>query len=183
MLNLSELSYFFDGIGLDSKELSFQIKTVLEGEVIEKADEIKALKKMKSKPKQFNPPAQVESENLFKYAINFTDLASQGKFDKVVCRDESLNGLIEILCRRTKNNPIILGEAGVGKTAIVEGLAQKIVSGNVSSGDVFYNDFSYQLPDPAVDSTYNIDNLSLITYLCERNSFEIIQVIKTSLTP
>ena len=58
-----------------------------------------------------------------------------------------------------------------------------IVSGNVSSGDVFYNDFSYQLPDPAVDSTYNIDNLSLITYLCERNSFEIIQVIKTSLAP
>ena len=132
LLNLSELSYFFDGIGLDSKELSFQIKTVLEGEVIEKADEIKALKKMKSKPKQFSPPAQVESENLFKYAINFTDLASQGKFDKVVCRDESLNSLIEILCRRTKNNPIILGEAGVGKTAIVEGLAQKIISGNVS---------------------------------------------------
>jgi len=143
LLNLSELSYFYDGIGLNSKELSFQIKTVLEGEVIEKADEIKALKKNRAKPKQTPSSIQTDSENLFKYAINFTDLASQGKFDKVVCRDESLNQLIEILCRRTKNNPIILGEAGVGKTAIVEGLAQKIISGNVS--DFLINKKIYSL--------------------------------------
>jgi hypothetical protein len=58
-----------------------------------------------------------------------------------------------------------------------------IATGSVANGDVFYNDYSYQLPDPLVDSTYNIDNLSLITYLCERNSFEVIQVIKTELAP
>lgn len=58
-----------------------------------------------------------------------------------------------------------------------------IVNGNATNGDKFYNDFSYQLPDPSTDSTYNVDNLSLITYLCDRNSFEIIQVIKTELNP
>ena len=59
----------------------------------------------------------------------------------------------------------------------------QLSSGSVSSGDLFYNDFSYQLTDPLVDSTFNINNLSLITYLCDRNSFEVIQVIKTELAP
>ncbi len=58
-----------------------------------------------------------------------------------------------------------------------------IVSGNATNGDIYYNDYSFQLPDPSSDSTYNINNLSLITYLCERNTFEVIQVIKTELAP
>ena len=58
-----------------------------------------------------------------------------------------------------------------------------IVNGNVNAGDKFYNDYSYQLTDPANDSTFDINNLSLITYLCDRNTYEVIQVIKTELTP
>mgnify|MGYP001283483528 FL=1 len=69
--------------------------------------------------------------NLSKYCQNLTELAREGRFDKVISFDDSIDSLIEILCRRTKNNPIILGEAGVGKTALVEGLAQKVADNEV----------------------------------------------------
>ena len=58
-----------------------------------------------------------------------------------------------------------------------------IVNGSVNAGDKFYNDFSYQLTAPSTDSTFEVANLSLITYLCDRNSYEVLQVIKTELNP
>ena len=68
---------------------------------------------------------------LEKYAINLTDKAKEGKLDPVIGRDEELRRIMQILSRRTKNNPILIGEPGVGKTAIVEGLTQKILAGDV----------------------------------------------------
>ena len=70
-------------------------------------------------------------ENLQKFAINLNERAVQGKLDPVIGRDEEIRRVLQILSRRTKNNPILVGEPGVGKTAISEGIAQKIVDGNV----------------------------------------------------
>ena len=70
-------------------------------------------------------------ENLNKYAINLNEMASKGKLDPVIGRDEEIRRVLQILSRRTKNNPILVGEPGVGKTAISEGIALKIIDGNV----------------------------------------------------
>lgn len=71
------------------------------------------------------------NEALNKYCVNFTQLARDGKIDPVFCRDAEIRQMIDILARRRKNNPICVGEAGVGKTAVVEGLALKLVEGDV----------------------------------------------------
>ncbi|MGD0351979.1 MAG: AAA family ATPase [Dehalococcoidia bacterium] len=78
-----------------------------------------------------SPTAESKYRSLEKYGRDLTELARQGKLDPVIGRDEEIKRVMQILTRRTKNNPVIIGEAGVGKTAIAEGLAQKIAVGDV----------------------------------------------------
>ena len=117
------ISQLLKDSGLNEKELTSSIMDYRNGK---KAD---------------TPSAEDTYNSLNRYAINLNELARNGKLDPVIGRDDEIRRVLQILSRRTKNNPILIGEPGVGKTAIAEGLAHRIVSGdvpeNLKSRDIF----------------------------------------------
>ena len=106
-------------------------KKVLEQAGLEYSEVLKILSELRGTQRVDSPEPEGKFQVIERYTINLTQLARQDKLDPVIGRDEEIRRVMQVLSRRTKNNPVLIGEAGTGKTAIVEGLAQRIVAGDV----------------------------------------------------
>ena len=108
-----------------------QSSAILKEQKISKEDLIKEIKMIRGKQTVSDPNAETKYRVLEKYTINLTKQAKEANLDPVIGRDKEIRRLMQVLSRRTKNNPVLIGDPGVGKTALVEGLAQRIHSGDV----------------------------------------------------
>ncbi len=123
---------------IDGKD---QVANLLKDAGVAKKEIIKAFKELRGGSRATSTSAEGQYNALNKYARNLNQLAKSGKLDPVIGRDEEIRRVLQILSRRTKNNPILIGEPGVGKTAIAEGLAHRVISGdvpeNLKSKDIY----------------------------------------------
>jgi len=114
-----------------AKESSGDIAEIFTGHNITEERVYQALLEVRGSARVTDPRAESKYKALSKYSVDLTDLAREGRLDPVVGRDLEIRRVMQTLTRRTKNNPVLIGDAGVGKTAVAEGLAQRIVAGDV----------------------------------------------------
>ena len=112
-------------------EVKSSASDILKSNGVTKAELEKAIAELRNGQKVTSQSAEESYQALSKYAVNLNDAAKSGKLDPVIGRDDEIRRILQILSRRTKNNPILIGEPGTGKTAIVEGLAHRIIRGDV----------------------------------------------------
>ncbi|MFB9121212.1 ATP-dependent chaperone ClpB [Bergeyella porcorum] len=140
-------------------EISSPVSTLLKDMGVTKSLLEGGIKELRKGSKATSASSEETYQSLSKYAKNFNELAAEGKLDPVIGRDEEIRRVLQILSRRTKNNPILIGEPGVGKTAIAEGIAHRIISGDV--------------PENLMDKTlYSLDMGALIAGAKYKGEFE-----------
>lgn len=140
-------------------EVNSEVSKILKDFGVTKNSLEAAIKELRKGSKASSASSEETYQSLNKYAKNFNELAAEGKLDPVIGRDEEIRRVLQILSRRTKNNPILIGEPGVGKTAIAEGIAHRIISGDV--------------PENLMDKTiYSLDMGALIAGAKYKGEFE-----------